>query len=476
MSTEFLRLRRKNTLWRTLRALLTGIAVALLLAGGLMALFKLTSTDGRMMLCLAVGGGAGLLAAVIRWILLRRSDIRAAEQIDAEHGLRERVQTMIAFQKEESTMLQLQREDTEERLRSVKRYGVRTGSVIVHVGVVVLAAAVLVGGMILPAKAEVEPPVYVEPDYNASEWQKASLEALILHVQESNMAQPAKDQTIGELEALRDALDTSISVSAFKAQVITAISNVYTYTDRINSNDDLHDVVISVEHDLAELLAYVVGSLANAQLNADVEDIGYHLGKEDMRPTIGDLATQLNTQLDRIPAYYVPENSYDETDVLYCATRTLATGLQDVAEMLEAGQDTTAVQNRLGEVIHTFKSQINLGLEQQTVTKEECVYVVNSLCGIFGLSASECPRDPDPTYSKKTDNDDYDPSGGGAGTGEMQFAGDEQVFDYKQNIHVSYTDLIREYYVAMLQASQEGKISEEMTEYILKYFSNLYTG
>lgn len=476
MGTEFLRLRRKNALWRVIRALLTGIAVALLLAGGLMALFKLTSTNDRIMLCMIIGGGSGLAVAVIRWVMLRRSDLRAAEQIDAEHGLKERVQTMIAFREEDSAMLQLQREDTESQLRGIRSYGVRAGSVVFHVGIVLLAAAVMVGGWILPARAEPVPPVYVEPEYNATEWQLASLDALIVHVQESNMAQPAKDQTVTELQTLRDSLNASITVSAFKNQVISVITNVYTYTDRVNSNDDLHDVIAAMEHDIADDLSYVIGSLGNAQFAADVEDIGYQLGQEEQMITLGALADELDTQLALIVSSYLAENAYDETDPLYCAMVNFAAGLHDVAALMEAEEDQAVINGRLGEVTHALKSEANLGLEQQTATKKECIYVVDSLCSIFGLSAGECPRDPDPTYSKKTDDDNYNPSGGGAGSGEMQYGSDEQVFDYKQNIHVSYTELVAEYYAQMLQASLEGEISADMTEAILKYFSQLYTG
>ena len=49
MGTEFLRLRRKNALWRILRALLTGIAAGLLLAGGLMAMFIFILINGDLL-------------------------------------------------------------------------------------------------------------------------------------------------------------------------------------------------------------------------------------------------------------------------------------------------------------------------------------------------------------------------------------------------------------------------------------------
>ena len=475
MGTEFLRLRRKNTLWRFGRSVLTGMAVAMLIAGGLMIFFKLTTTSGQMALSACIGAGAGLVAMVVRWLMLRSNDLRAAELIDSEHHLKERVQTMIAFRDEDSAMLQLQREDTEQRLKSVSKYGVRVVSVLGHYLLVLVATAVLFFGLVMPARAEVEPPVYVEPDYNATAWQIAALEELIVHVQESNMAQPAKDETVAELQSLRSSLDASITVSAFKAKVITAIRNTYTYTDMVNSNDDMHDVFAAMEHELADDLAYLVGYIANPQFNTDAEDIGVQLGKQK-KDTFGALAAEMEPQLARIVSEYIPLNNYDETDVMYQAALEFNEGLYELAALVEAEAGDEAISSRLGEVIYTFKSQINLAVIQQCVTKDECVYVVQTLCSIFGILPNECPADPDPVYSKKGPDEDFKEQEGAPGDGEMQYAGDEQVYDYKQNQYVSYTELVAEYYAAMVQAKQEGVISAEMAEFILRYFSQLYTG
>lgn len=476
MGKEFIRLRRKHALWCFGRAFLTGMALDLLVTGGLMIFFKLTSTNGRMAMCAGIGLGVGILAAVIRGLMLRRSDLRAAEQIDSEHGLRERVQTMIAFKDEDSVMLQLQRQDTEEKLQSVSKYGVRVLSMVGHYLMVVLATAVLFCGLVMPARAEVEPPVYVEPEFDATAWQIASLEELIVHVQESNMAEPAKGNAVQQLQQLRAALDGNVTVSVFKAQIIQVISDTYTFTDRVNSNDDMHDVVFPIENEVTSLLAYVVGSLDNVELGSDVEDFGYQLAREWNLPNIGQFAGDLQTQLEQIPAVYVPANDYGADDRLYLATVELAAGLQEVAALLEAEESEETVNNRLGEVIHTFKTETNLALEQQTVTKKECVYVVESLCSIFGITASECPKDPDPTYTKEEEEDDNKNNSGGAGDGEMQYAGDEQVYDYKQNQFVSYTEVVGDYYQTMIQAYLDGELSEEMKDFILKYFSQLYTG
>lgn len=476
MGTEFKRLRRKNAVWRFLRALMTGLSSGFLLAGAMLLVFKLTSTDGRVMLCLLAGFAVAAVITVLRWLTLRRSDLRAAEQMDREHGLKERVQTMIAFRNEDSAMLALQRMDTEEKLKAVRSYGIKTGTVVTVICALALSGVVLAAGLILPARAEVIEPPVTEPQYDASAWQIASLEDLIVHVQESNMAEPAKELTVAELRALRETLDSSITVSAFKEQVIAVITNIYAHTDSTNSNDDVHDVIHAIDHDQADDIAYAVGCLDNLEFGADVEDIGYQLGQEENIPTIADLAGQMQSQLAQIPSDYLPENSYTEDDGLYLAAVHFAAGLQDVAALVEAAAEAERIHARLGEVVHVFKSEANLALEQQTVTKEECVYAVETLCSVFSISASECPKDPDPAYTKELDDEDVGEVGGGAGGGDMQYAGDEQIYDYKQNQHVSYTEVIAEYYASMIQASLEGELSEEMVEFILKYFSQLYTG
>lgn len=476
MSTEFLRLKRKHTVWRVLRSLMVGSSLGMVLTGIMLLIFKLTSTNGRAPLCIGLGAAVAFVMVVVTWLLMRRSDLRAAEMIDSQHKLRERVQTMIAFRNEEGAMVQMQRQDTEEKLLAVKSYDIKAGKVVLHVFALLLAFAVCITGVIVPARAEVEPPVYIEPNYDATPWQVASLEALITHVEASNMAEPAKAQTVAELQTLLEALKSTITVSAFKAQVIQTIANVYAYADAVNSNDDIHDVVASVDHDIIDLLAYVVGGLNNAQFGADVEEVGYQLGQSYNLPTLGALSDSLAVQLALIPVTYIPDNAYTEEDSLYQAMLILADGLKEVSALVEAEATEEEISNRLGEVIYAFKSEAHIGLERQTATKNECIYVVESLCSIFGITPVECPPDPDPVYSKKVDDDEFTDVEGAPGSGEMQYAGDEQVFDYKKNEHVSYTELVAEYYAMMLNAQKEGKISQEMAEFILKYFSQLYTG
>ena len=475
MGTEFLRLKRKHTTWRLMRSVMLGLSVGLLLTGILLVIFKLTGTNAHAPLCIGVGAVAAIAAAVAQWLVMRRTDLLAAEQIDSEHQMRERVQTMIAFRDEDSAMLQMQRQDTEDRLKAVKSYGIRGGTVAMHIGALVLAVAIFITGAVLPARAEVIIPEPTEPDYDATAWQIASLEALIEHVEQSNMTQVAKDATVVDLQALRQILDTSITVSAFKGEVIKTITNVYTYTDRANSNDDLHDAVRAVDHELSGNLSYVVGSLDNVAFNADVEDIGYQLGLDINLPHTGALAQGLREQLAKIVSEYMPENDYDETDMLYLAMVRFAAGMQELAELIAADAAEAEINGKLGEVVHTMKAEVSVALEQQTETKKECVYVVENLCSIFSISPSECPRDPDPAYSKDGSNDETG-EGAAPGSGEMQYAGDEQVYDYKNNQYTSYTELLDEYYAAMLQANLEGRLSDEMVEFILKYFSQLYTG
>lgn len=486
MGTEFLRLKRKHTTWRVLRMVMAALATGMLLAGAMLVFFKLTTTDGQFVLCLAAGGAAAVVTAVTVWLAMRRSDLRSAEQIDREHKLKERVQTMIAFREEDSAMLQMQRQDTEDKLKAVKSYGVRAGSVVAHIGSLVLAVALLLTGVILPARAEKEPYVEPEPEFDATAWQIASLEELILHVENSAMETVAKEGTLEELTLLRDTLEGSVTVSAFKVMVLEAITNIYEYKDRSNSNDDMHDIVVAIDHKQAEDLAYAIGSLNNPTYMNDIGMVGTNLGLDYMLPQSGAFADALDEQLAKVPTKYLPENAYGEDDILYQALVAFAAGMHDVADLVEAAKGVVgeeakkeanqAIADRLGDVMYDLQTNANIALQMQGETQNECAHVVKTLCSIFGISNSECPPDPDPTYTKNVDTNDEVTGPGGAGTGEMQYAGEGQVYDYKQNQYVSYTELVTEYYNSMLQAKQEGRLSEEMVDFIMKYFEQLYTG
>lgn len=467
MGKEFGRLKRYNATWTMLRALVLGIAVMLLLAGLALMLDKLHVLEGSIVYYV-IAVAAGLAVGAVYWLLQRRNDLRLAEKIDEEHHLRERVQTMVEYRDQDTAMLQVQREDTEARLKAVRGFGQRKLTLAAHFAVLAVAFAVFMVGVVLPVQAVPQPTKPTEPPFEASEWQKAALEELIAHVEASDMIATAKEPVIAELWELRDALDTKLTTKNVQALVIEAIRFTYATTDTVNSNDDIHDIIErKVSHDQADELAYALGAVGNKGREGDIAAIGTELAKEDMLPSLKGLAIMLDDALST--------SVFDETDPLYAAVAKFAAQLHLVGDA-ESAEDLETAQNLLGTAINDLKNEANIALTQQDLTKDECVYVVDELCEIFAIPASDRPGDPDEDYSQTSDNE-YNESSGGAGKPDLYYPSKDEVYDHETDTYKIYGDLLRDrYYPLMHSKLQDGALPEELLEFIKSYFNELQTG
>ena len=104
------------------------------------------------------------------------------------------------------------------------------------------------------------------------------------------------------------------------------------------------------------------------------------------------------------------------------------------------------------------------------------MHVVDELCKIFAIPANMRPSDPDEDYSQTSDKE-YNESGGGAGTGEMQYAGKDEVYDHESDAYTAYGKLLTDrYYPLMSSKLQDGALPEELLEYIKNYYNELLTG
>ena len=74
------------------------------------------------------------------------------------------------------------------------------------------------------------------------------------------------------------------------------------------------------------------------------------------------------------------------------------------------------------------------------------------------------------------DNGDENNNGGGGGGGGSNLGSDDLVYSYKYDKLVKYSEVIDEYNQEMRERIERGEATEEMAEYIKKYFEILYTG
>ena len=468
MGSEFKRLKRYNATWITVRALAFAASVFLLIAGVLLMMQKLRIAQVHA-LWYGLAAVAGLAVGVVVFVLLRKSDMRLAEKLDQDRQLRERVQTMVAYQGEDSAMLHLQREDTENRLKQVRTVGVRFYGVVLHAMMLALALTVFLVGMELPTQAVVEPTQPTEPPYVPSKWQISALEELIEHVEKSGMASDAKQTTLEQLRQVRQTMDQKVTAGAMRNRVITAAATVYEASDASNSNDDINAALRLMGHDIRKTLAYTACALELPKVDFDV-------AMDEME---GTLKKAVNlTQLGQISADILAtleKTEWTEEDALSAAVVQFARDLQRASNAFTVDKDIKQTYNSIGEAVHGLKTNGALAKEQQLATRTESLYVVDTLCDIFGISNSERPEDPDHPVSKDESQDDVQgPSDGGAGGGEMQYGSDDKVYDQQNNIYDNYGNLINDYYADLIADLVDGKISPEMAEILQKYFGILY--
>lgn len=469
MGKEFKRLKRYNATWRMLRTMILGLSLVFLSLGALLALDKIHVIQADK-LHYVVALAVTLVAMAVYALIQRKTDQAIAEKIDKEHHLRERVQTMVEYRDQDTAMLQVQREDTEARLRAVRRFGQKRLTLAAHFVLLLLAFGVFAVGVVLPVQAVPQPTQPTEPPYEASEWQKAALEELIAHVEASDMLATAKEPVVAELWELRDALDTKLTSKNVQLLVVDAIRLAYKVTDEVNSNDEIHDVIQrKVQHDQADELAYALGAIGNKDREGHIAAIGEVLAREDMLPSVMGLALMLEDALTSVVGF-------DANDPLYAATAAFAQELKPAGEA-EAQEDLENAKKYLGVAMNNLKNAANLALTQQDWTKEECVYVVDTLCDIFEIPANMRPADPDETFDSGNNEKVPEANGGGLGTGQMQYAGNDQIYDYQADQYELYGKLMDErYFPLMRNKLNDGSLPEEMIEFIQNYFHELQTG
>lgn len=466
MGKEFKRLKRYNATWTMLRTLALGLSMTMLLLGAVLALHKMHVIQAEAW-HYVVSIAVSLAAMAGYGILQHKSDLRLAEKIDAEHQLKERVQTMVEYQHGDTAMLQVQREDTERRLKEVRRFGQKKLVLAGHFLLIVVAVAVFAVGVIMPVQAIPVEPTPTEPPYEVTEWQKSALANLIDHVIASNMADAAKEPSVEQLRKLQADLETEMTAGVLKNKVIEVIKFVYQVTDEVNSNDDIYDVVLNnVGHAQAENLAYALGALQNKERANQIAQLETVLVTRELRETWGQLADDLDVALSK--------SAFDEKDDLYNALKSFTERLHKAAD---ATNEETALST-LGMAVNALKNNANAALTQQEATKEECVYVVDKLCSIFAISGQERPGDPDPEIARQDSDKQDAPStpGGAPGDPNMQFAGKDRVYDYRIHDYVEYGKLITEYYNEVLQDLNRENIPEEVRALIEKYFQELMAG
>ncbi len=474
-NSGFIRFKKKLRRSALIKALIFGLSCGLLSAAGVILYQKLTTIPPELRLYLPVGAGVAVTTALVAFLILRPSKRRIARKLDHDLLLGEKVQTMLAYEHEDSDMLTLQREDTDERLKATPARAVRYKHPWVHAFAPVLACALLTVAVMTPVKAVELPPEEPEPPFELSSWQETALQELIEEVKASNMEALPKAATVSELEVLLAALRVTETEADMKVMVITVITNLNRIVREHNSVNVFSLYMEVSEHEDVKAMAMSLDMLNGLELREAMSNTRDKLRVEEVAEPLNALITGWSTLLSDVKN--VPEN-----DELLMAFAAFADALSQLNRQVPDYTRDWA-QTQLDNIFNDASDEISDAVFTQYTNKEVKDMAVTRLMEIFGISEDELPEEEkaqlptdDEQPGDKDQNEEDKGSEGGIGNQEVLYGSDDIIFDPVKNEYVKYGDVINEYFAAVSEKIIDGQIPDTLEQFISDYFATLYDG
>ncbi len=468
MGEGFRKFKRKVVFDALVKSVLVALSLGLTVFGGLFLLSKREVVGWSGGLCAVVGGGVSLLAGAICYLLFKPSDKRLARRLDRELALNEKVQTMVAFQRDDREMVELQRRNAEAILQSTPKSKIKFGRVWRYAVALSVAVVTFVASLAVPAISHVA----ADPPFNLTEYQKLRVQNLIEYVEQSAMVDDAKTYVVDELEGLVEALDTVSSQSVMKTYVIEAIVNVDKKVDEVNSYAPIRAALGNTADRDLMLLANALKTLQNSAskqaFNELLPTFAY--------PTFAEKAPQFYGKV----AIAIATTNYTESDALYASTVAFMGGLQtltaNVADYTEETLETALTG--VDGVFTKFGVAAHDALAKQKENRRTSDYVIDELKNIFGVKSNELPdlgeEELDYEVDKNGDGgNEQAPDDGGLGKGETEYGSNDVIYEQGKG-YIKYGDVLDAYAAIIGEKVPTSELPEELRLFIDDYFASLY--
>lgn len=474
--------RFKQRIYRNIiiKTLLCGVSAGFLTAAALLAFYKITANPILSGFVILVSVVAALLAATVCWLCLRPSDRRIAKQLDTALSLREKVQTMVAYEGEEGEMITLQRTDTNDTLKSIPAKTLKLKKTWRYILSAALTCALLVTALVVPGvTAET-------PHYELTQWQLTALRELIRDVQASDMQADAKTMVVSDLEGLITALPNATNEAAAKLLALGVIYKVDATVRVINTAPEIGVAMQDSTLATVNTMAPLVAGLDVVALQTTMAAIRTQLGGGNVGDNLRAFAGELSAALAR--------SGILAGDPLYDEMTTWITELTRLAEQT-ADYSPAWVATQLESVLRAAEEGVSDTLLQQHTNETVGDMVITRLAEIFDIPETELPHDggnsgggqnpddeddkrPDDTETEPDDKDDFDdrPQEGGFGSGDILYGSDDIIYYPDENRYVSYGEVINGYHAIVIEQMNKGGITDEMRQFISDYFTSLFVG
>lgn len=464
MGNNFKKIKVKFIVESLLIALFISILLGLLISSILVLTYKQLGLEYDILLFVLCSVGVFLVSFIVSFIILKPNDIKVAKRIDKQMNLKEKISTMLEYEDKEGYIITKQREDAADKLNnlSVKKIKMHFNKYLLILPLIVLPfclTSILVDSKFEETKPPIEEPISGDP------YIIEQIKDLIREVNEDvNLMYPVKEAYVLHLEGLIEAIDVADISRAKEVEAVNlTITNISLSSSILNSIDDISLALSNSNLAEVHVLGTALASYDSERINSALEDIRSYLNSPSARQR------QLNYEKLINDGFQLVDNErLDADDELYVEFTNLKNNL---AEAITA---TTTYYSDLENVINNAKKTFEEAVIRQVETLYMANYLEERLIAIFELPNNDEPINPPVPNPPSGDEEPTDPdTGGGGGHGDTIYAGDDIFYDPDEGL-VPYYEVIAKYSAYIEGLVQDGVISEELANYYIEYFNNLY--
>ena len=464
MGNNFKKIKVKFIVESLLIALFISILLGLLISSILVLTYKQLGLEYDILLFVLCSVGVFLVSFIVSFIILKPNDIKVAKRIDKQMNLKEKISTMLEYEDKEGYIITKQREDAADKLNnlSVKKIKMHFNKYLLILPLIVLPfclTSILVDSKFEETKPPIEEPISGDP------YIIEQIKDLIREVNEDvNLMYPVKEAYVLHLEGLIEAIDVADISRAKEVEAVNlTITNISLSSSILNSIDDISLALSNSNLAEAHVLGTALASYDSEKINSALEDIRSYLNSPSARQR------QLNYEELINDGFQLVDNErLDADDELYVEFTNLKNNLA------EAIMATTTYYSDLENVINNAKKTFEEAVIRQVETLYMANYLEERLIAIFELPNNDEPINPPVPNPPSGDEEPTDPdTGGGGGHGDTIYAGDDIFYDPDEGL-VPYYEVIAKYSAYIEGLVQDGVISEELANYYIEYFNNLY--
>lgn len=509
--TGFYAFRTKDAIIRAIKAILVGIAVALLVGGIYTIITKVIPLTLyplhplvialvfiSMFLVLGIVMAIAFVPAfAISFFGLRRGDKSFAKTIDEQFYLKESMQTMLEHAGDNSEMASLQREGVKEKVNGLRHRMLKPKKLYIYIISVLLSALFIWITFCIPYRIIKEEPVTAT--FKLTDMQEKKLKQIEASVRSSDMKSPAKEEVAEEIAALTNALKVTTDFDTAKSLVELSVGNgsleghIDMLTKKAGTAYVLHDILVEDDTAFVREIGRLLTKLDSERFEEkreiirqsfvhkdfskqDEEGVEIEIDMEkvtsDTVKLLRDNASELKRALEL--------SGIDSADSLYMALLKVTIDMEALASELEDGSinyhNAVGRDEGKGELINVISNGIYFALDKQNISYSVGFGASDEIREMFPEFELKAPQREDNKNEKKEndkedeENDEEKDTDGGAGDGDV-FGSNDLIYD-KEHGQIKYGEVIDKYHQIMNSSSY----TEEQKKIMQEYFDILYRG